>query len=85
MDQPDNNSSGGAPLVNLANLAHPTDPADLMAQLTQAMTTLMDILTMSLANSLSKVKVMQKPFPFKGEQGSNTRQFLEAYEMQAAA
>ena len=82
MDQPGNNFSSGAPPVNLA---HPTDPTDLMAQLTQAMTTLIDILMMSLANSLSKVKVMQKPSLFKGEQESDTHQFLEAYKMRAVA
>ena len=82
MDQPGNNPSGGAPL---ANSAHPADPTDLMAQLTQAITTLTDVLTMSLANSLSKVKVMQKPSSFKGEQGIDARWFLEAYEMWTAA
>ena len=82
MDQPGNNPGGGAPPVNPV---HPADPANLMAQLTQAMTTLADVSTMSLANSLSKVKVVQKPSPFKGEQGSDARRFLGAYEMWAAA
>ena len=82
MDQPGNNSGGGAPPTNPAD---PADPADLMAQLTQAMTTLANVSTMSLANSLSKVKVVQKPSPFKGEQGSDACQFLGAYKMWAAA
>jgi uncharacterized protein YnzC (UPF0291/DUF896 family) len=56
-----------------------------MAQLVQTMTTLADILTMSLTNNLSKVKVVQKPSPFKEEQESNTHQFLEAYEMWVTA
>jgi hypothetical protein len=58
--------------------------ANIMAQLAQAMTTLADISTMSLTNSLSKVKVMQKLSPFKGEQGSDACWFLGAYEMWAA-
>ena len=82
MDQPGNNPSGGAPPVNPA---HPADSANLMAQLTQAMTTLADVSTMSLTNSLSKVKVVQKPFLFKGKQRSNAQRFLGAYKMWAAA
>jgi hypothetical protein len=49
------------------------------------MTTLADISTMSLANNLSKVKVIQKPSPFKGEQESDMHQFLGTYEMWAMA
>ena len=78
MDQPGNNPSGGAPF---ANSTPPADPANLMAQLTQAMTILANISTMSLTNSLSKVKVIQKPSSFKGEQRSNACQFLGVYEM----
>jgi hypothetical protein len=59
----------------------PADPPDLMAQLTRAMATLADVSTMSLANSLSKVKAVQKPSPFKGEQGSDARRFLAAFTM----
>ncbi|KAI0278369.1 hypothetical protein BGY98DRAFT_1089591 [Russula aff. rugulosa BPL654] len=40
---------------------------------------------MNLANNLSKVKVIQKPSPFKRKQRSNMRRFLEAYEMWATA
>ena len=79
MSQPVNNPTDGAPPPE------PPNPADIMAQLVQAMTTLADVSTMSLANNLSKVKVVQKPSPFKGEQGSDARRFLGAYEMWATA
>jgi len=36
---------------------------------------------MQLASSLSKAKAVQKPFPFKGEQGSDVRRFLTAFTM----
>lgn len=70
------NNPGGA-LIQDA----PADPPDLMAQLTRAMATLADVSTMSLANNLSKVKAVQKPSPFKGEQGSDARRFLAAFTM----
>ena len=47
------------------------------------MATLADVSTMSLANNLSKAKAIQKPSPFKGEQGSEVCQFLAAYTMWA--
>jgi hypothetical protein len=64
MDQSGNNSNGGA---SPTNPTHLTDSTNLMAQLTQAMTILTDVSMISLANSLFKVKVIQKPSPFKGE------------------
>jgi len=46
--------------------------ADLMAQLATAMAKLANVNTMQLASNLSKAKAIQKPSPFKGEQGSDT-------------
>ena len=54
---------------------------DVIAQLAQAMTTLANVSTMQLANNLSKAKAVQKPSPFKGEQGSDARRFLAAFTM----
>jgi Retrotransposon gag protein len=56
---------------------------DPMAQLAAAMAQLADISTFSLANNLSKAKAVQKPTPFKGEQGSDARRFLAAFTMWA--
>ena len=77
MDQPDN--PGGGPLPG-APLAQPPDP---MTQLVQAMATLADVSRMQLANNLSRAKAVQKPSPFKGEQGSDARRFLAAFTMWA--
>jgi len=52
-----------------------------MTQLAKAMATLANVLTMQLASSLSKAKAIQKPFPFKREQGSNAHCFLTAFTM----
>jgi hypothetical protein len=74
MDQENNPGGAAQPSV---------DPAapDTMNQIAQAMATLVTVLTMQLANNLSKEKAVQKPSLFKGEQGSNTRQFLAAFTM----
>jgi len=42
-----------------------------MAQLAMAMANLANINAMQLASNLSKAKAVQKPSPFKGEQGSD--------------
>jgi hypothetical protein len=54
-----------------------------MAQLAAAMAQLANVSTMNLANNLSKAKAVQKPSPFKGEQGSDAQQFLAAFTMWA--
>jgi hypothetical protein len=54
-----------------------------MAQLAAAMAQLANVSTMNLANNLSKAKAVQKPSPFKGEQGSDARRFLAAFTMWA--
>ena len=79
MDQ-QNNPGGGA-----TNAAPQGPPPDTMAQLVEAMATLANISTMQLASNLSKAKAVQKPSPFKGEQGSDTCQFLAAFTMWAMA
>ena len=68
---PQNNPGGGIA---------PSAP-DPMAQLAEAMATLANVSTMQLANNLGKAKAVQKPFPFKGEQGSDARHFLAAFTM----
>jgi hypothetical protein len=75
MDQ--HNNPGGGP----AAAAPPPAPADPMVQLAEAMATLANISTMQLASNLSKAKAVQKPSPFKGEQGSDARRFLAAFTM----
>ena len=60
------NNPGGGPVGDGAPNP-PANPANVMAQLVQAMATLANISTMSLANNLSKAKAIQKPSPFKGE------------------
>ena len=56
------------------------DPApDAITQLAQAMATLANVSTMQLATNLSKAKSIQKPSPFKGEQGGNAYQFLATF------
>lgn len=75
MDQHSN--PGGGP----AAAAPPPAPADPMVQLAEAMATLANISTMQLASNLSKAKAVQKPSPFKGEQGSDARRFLAAFTM----
>jgi hypothetical protein len=47
------------------------------------MAQLANVSTMNLANNLSKAKAVQKPSPFKGEQGSDARRFLAAFTMWA--
>lgn len=79
MDQ-QNNPGGGA-----ANVAPEGAPPDAMTQLAEAMATLANISTMQLASNLSKAKAVQKPSPFKGEQGSDARRFLAAFTMWAMA
>ena len=74
MDQ-QNNPGGGAALPQ----------PDPMAQLAEAMATLANVSTMQLANNLGKAKAVQKPSPFKGEQGSDARRFLAAFTMWAMA
>ena len=74
MDQ-QNNPGGGAALPQ----------PDPMAQLAEAMATLANASTMQLANNLGKAKAVQKPSPFKGEQGSDARHFLAAFTMWAMA
>jgi len=49
------------------------------------MATLANVSTMQLATSLSKVKAMQKPSPFKGDLGSNAHHFLAVFTMWAMA
>jgi hypothetical protein len=56
-----------------------------MTQLAEAMATLAQISTMQLAANLSKVKAVQKPSPFKGEQGGDARRFLAVFTMWAMA
>ena len=51
---------------------------DPMAQLAAIMAQLANVSAMSLANSLSKAKAVQKLSPFKGEQESDTHRFLAA-------
>jgi hypothetical protein len=80
MDQ--QNNPGGGPLPPLAQNQPAADP---MADLAAAMATLANVSTMQLANNLSKAKAVQKPSPFKGEQGSDARRFLAAFTMWAAA
>jgi Retrotransposon gag protein len=58
---------------------------DAMTQLMQAMATLANVSMMQLANNLSKAKAVQKPSPFKEDQGSDTQQFLAAFTMWAMA
>ena len=57
---------------------------DPMTQLAAAMATLAQISSKQLASNLSKAKAVQKPSPFKGEQGSDARRFLAAFTMWAA-
>jgi hypothetical protein len=84
MDQADN--LGGGPILGAAPNPIPNlPPADTMAQLVQAMGTLANVSTMQLANNLSKVKAVQKPTPFKGDQGSDAHRFLAAFTMWAMA
>jgi hypothetical protein len=84
MDQADN--LGGGPIPGAAPNPIPNPPpADAMAQLVQAMATLANVSTMQLANNLSKAKAVQKPTPFKGDQGSDARRFLAAFTMWAMA
>jgi hypothetical protein len=75
-----NNPGGGA-----ADAAPQVGQPDAMAQLAEAMATLANISTMQLASNLSKAKAVQKPSPFKGEQGSDARRFLAAFTMWAMA
>ena len=70
--------------LNNAEGAPAADP-DAMTQLAQAMATLANVSTMQLANSLSKAKAVQRPSPFKGEQGSEARRFLAVFTMWARA
>jgi hypothetical protein len=79
MDQ-QNNPGGGA-----ADAAPQAGQPDAMAQLPEAMATLANISTMQLASNLSKAKAVQKPSPFKGEQGSDACRFLAAFTMWAMA
>jgi hypothetical protein len=76
------NNPGGGPLPPQAQNQPAADP---MADLAAAMATLANVSTMQLANNLSKAKAVQKPSPFKGEQGSDARRFLAAFTMWAAA
>jgi len=73
---PQNNPEGGVA---------PPPPPDAMTQLAEAMATLANVSTMQLANNLGKAKAVQKPSPFKGEQGSDARRFLAAFTMWAMA
>jgi hypothetical protein len=73
------NNAGGAPLPDPPSENQPA--LDAMTQLTQAMATLTNVPTMQLANNLSKAKAVQKPSPFKGDQGSDAQQFLAAFTM----
>jgi len=49
--------------------------------LAEAIANLANISAMGLANNLSKAKAVQKPSPFKGEQGSDAWQFLATYTL----
>ena len=51
--------------------APPPPEANILTQLAKAMATLAQVSTMQLASNLSKAKAVQKPFAFKGEQGSD--------------
>ena len=84
MDPLDN--PGGGPISGQVPQPPVAQPAaDPMADLVAAMATLANVSTMQLANNLSKAKSVQKPSPFKGEHGSNARQFLAAFTMWAMA
>jgi hypothetical protein len=86
MEQLNNPGGAPAPPAGPAGPEAPAiDPAAILVELVQAMTTLADASTKSLANSLSKAKVVQKPSPFKGDQESDARRFLAAYQMWARA
>ena len=61
------------------------DLAVILVELVQAMTTLADVSTKSLVNSLSKAKIVQKPSSFKRDQKCDARWFLAAYQMWARA
>jgi len=78
MDPGDN--PGGGP-----GQALPPQPqaVDHTVMLAKAIANLANISAMGLANNLSKAKAVQKPSPFKGEQGSDARWFLVAYTMWA--
>jgi hypothetical protein len=77
------NNAEGAPLPDPPAKNQPA--LDAMTQLVQAMATLANVSMMQLANNLSKAKAVQKPSPFKGDQGSDTQQFLAAFIMWAMA
>jgi hypothetical protein len=84
MDQPDQPGNPGGGAANPANDPG-NPPPDLWGQVLQNTATLAEVSTMILANNLSKAKAVQKPSPFKGEAGSDARQFLAAYTMWAMA
>src|ERR1700679_817425 len=73
------NNAGGAPLLDPPAENQPA--LNAMTQLAQAMATLANISMMQLVNNLSKTKAVQKPSPFKGDQGSDTQRFLAAFTM----
>lgn len=60
------------PVINLSAI---------LMELVQAMTTLTDASIKSLANSLSKTKVVWKPFFFKRDHKSDVCWFLTAYQI----
>jgi len=78
MDQVNNPGEGPAQAI-------PPQPqaADPTVMLAKAIANLANISAMGLANNLLKAKVVQKPSPFKGEQGSNAWWFLATYTLWA--
>src|SRR6266852_9374202 len=78
MDQ--GNDPGEGPAQAIPPQPQAADPTVMLAE---AIANLANISAMGLANNLSKAKAVQKPSPFKGEQGSDARRFLVAYTMWA--
>jgi hypothetical protein len=82
---PQNNPRGGPIPGTPLQVPIPPPVADTMAKLAMAMATLANVLTMQLANSLSKAKSVQKPSPLKGEHSTDVRRFLATFTMWAMA
>jgi hypothetical protein len=81
MDQQNPQPKGALPDAIPSAPFAPFAPSNLMAQLMQAITVLVDVSRLSLANNLSRTKVNNRSAPFRGEHGNKARQFLAAFTM----